>query len=239
MRTLIVPARSGSKRIPDKNKRPFLGVPAIARSLAIAKQSDIFDHIHVSTDSPEIADIASTAGVPPRRLRPVHLAGDAVPLRDVLIYEASEVLASTFGQEDLDTSSIQVWMMLPCAVLAIPDDLHRAAQIMDSTPSNQAVLSVAEFPAPIEWATAIGADGLLHIADSKAWSIPSQLLSRHYYDTGMFSGFTLSTLIKMKDPTYYPDFRPVVIDAWRAVDIDTLQDWEHAERIFPLLDSMS
>ena len=239
MRILIIPARSGSKRIPNKNIRPFLGVPALVRTLAVARESDTFDIIHVSTDSAEIASIASRAGADPGRLRPQSLANDDIPLREVMIHEASEILVSEFGASAMNPDGIQVWLMLPCAVLTVPRDLRLAAQLLDSKASNEAVLSVAEYPAPIEWAMAVSESGVLEIAQPDALSTPSQAFSPHYYDTGMFAGFALSALWKMRDKEYHPTFLPVTIDSWRAIDIDTLTDWENAERIFPLLGGTS
>src|SRR5689334_448973 len=83
-RLAIIPARSGSKRIPNKNVKPFHGRPVIEYSLAAARESGLFDVIHVSTDSEAIAEIATKLEAPVDFLRPPTLAGDTVPLRDVL-----------------------------------------------------------------------------------------------------------------------------------------------------------
>ena len=61
----IIPARAGSVRIPGKNKRPFMGKPIIEYSITAARESKLFAHVFVSTDDPEIAEIANAAGAIP------------------------------------------------------------------------------------------------------------------------------------------------------------------------------
>ena len=58
----IITARGGSKRIPRKNIRPFLGKPILLYSIEAALQAGIFDEVMVSTDDPEIAELAKGAG---------------------------------------------------------------------------------------------------------------------------------------------------------------------------------
>lgn len=61
----VIPARAGSVRIPRKNKRPFMGKPIITYSIEAARASKLFAHVFVSTDDPEIAEIANAAGAIP------------------------------------------------------------------------------------------------------------------------------------------------------------------------------
>ena len=75
----LIPARSGSKRVPDKNIRPLAGHPLIAYTISAASQSGVFSDVVVSTDSDEYADIARHYGAQVPWLRPVELAGDLAP----------------------------------------------------------------------------------------------------------------------------------------------------------------
>jgi len=75
----LIPARAGSKRVPDKNVRPLAGHPLIAYTIAGASQSGVFSSIMVSTDSEKYADIAAHYGAEVPFLRPVELAGDLSP----------------------------------------------------------------------------------------------------------------------------------------------------------------
>src|SRR5210317_2466380 len=75
----LIPARSGSKRVPDKNIRTLAGHPLIAYSIAAALQSRIFTAVIVSTDSERYADIARHYGAEVPFLRPDEIAGDTSP----------------------------------------------------------------------------------------------------------------------------------------------------------------
>ena len=75
----LIPARSGSKRVPDKNIRPLAGHPLIAYSIAAARGSGIFADVIVSTDSSRYADIAGHYGAEIPFMRPEAIAGDTSP----------------------------------------------------------------------------------------------------------------------------------------------------------------
>jgi CMP-N,N'-diacetyllegionaminic acid synthase len=75
----LIPARSGSKRVPDKNIRPLAGYPVIAYTIAAARQSGIFSAVVASTDSQKYADIARQYGAEVPFLRPPEMAGDTSP----------------------------------------------------------------------------------------------------------------------------------------------------------------
>jgi CMP-N,N'-diacetyllegionaminic acid synthase len=75
----LVPARAGSKRVPGKNIRPLAGHPLLAYTIAAARESGIFAGVIVSTDSPEIAEIAQYYGAESPFLRPAAMASDVSP----------------------------------------------------------------------------------------------------------------------------------------------------------------
>ena len=79
MNIAIITARGGSKRIPRKNIRPFLGKPMVAWPIEAARKANVFDAVYVSTDDAEIADIAAQQGAEVPYLRPANLADDYTP----------------------------------------------------------------------------------------------------------------------------------------------------------------
>ena len=85
----IIPARGGSKRIPRKNVRPFLGKPMLAYSIEAALGTDLFDVVMVSTDDEEIAEVACKYGAEVPFMRSAQAASDLATTADVL----KEVLA--------------------------------------------------------------------------------------------------------------------------------------------------
>jgi pseudaminic acid cytidylyltransferase len=86
MNVAIIPARGGSKRIPDKNVKHFAGKPIIAYSIEAAKVSGLFDKIFVSTDSEKIALTAKKFGAEVPFMRPKELSDDFTPTAMVLLH---------------------------------------------------------------------------------------------------------------------------------------------------------
>ena len=80
----IITARGGSKRIPRKNVKPFIGRPMIAYAIAAALESKLFDEVMVSTDDAEIAEIAKAYGAAVPFLRSAATANDFATTADVL-----------------------------------------------------------------------------------------------------------------------------------------------------------
>lgn len=82
----VIPARGGSKGLPGKNLRLLAGKPLIAWSIEQALQSSRIDCVHVSTDDPEIAEVARAHGADVPYMRPAELAQDTTPTEPVLTY---------------------------------------------------------------------------------------------------------------------------------------------------------
>ncbi len=80
----IIPARGGSKRIPRKNIKPFMGKPIIAYSIEAALESGLFDEVMVSTDDEEIATIARQYGAAVPFMRSEETSNDFATTADVL-----------------------------------------------------------------------------------------------------------------------------------------------------------
>ena len=81
----IITARGGSKRIPRKNIKDFLGKPIIAYSISAALEAGIFDEVMVSTDDSEIAEISRKYGAKIPFMRSEFASSDYASTRDVLL----------------------------------------------------------------------------------------------------------------------------------------------------------
>lgn len=86
MKVAVIPARSGSKRIPQKNIKLFAGKPMIAYAIAAALDARIFDHVVVSTDDDNIAKLANEWGAKTPFSRPLRLADDHTPTVPVVAH---------------------------------------------------------------------------------------------------------------------------------------------------------
>jgi CMP-N-acetylneuraminic acid synthetase len=89
----LIPARAGSRRVPDKNIRSLAGHPLIAYTIAAALQSEVFSDVIVSTDSEQYAEIARYYGAEVPFLRPSELAGDVSPDIEWLAYTLKKLAA--------------------------------------------------------------------------------------------------------------------------------------------------
>jgi CMP-N,N'-diacetyllegionaminic acid synthase len=117
----LIPARSGSKRVPDKNIRPLNGHPVMAYTIAAALQSGIFSSVIVSTDSERYADIARYYGAEVPFLRPPELAGDVSP--DI------EWLEYTLKRLEEDSRRYDCFSILrPTSPFRLPETILRAWQ---------------------------------------------------------------------------------------------------------------
>jgi len=115
----LIPARAGSKRVPDKNIRRLAGHPLIAYSIAAALQSKIFKAVIVSTDSDRYANIARHYGAEVPFLRPAKIAGDTSPDIDWVAYTLDHLRKD--GQE-FDCFSI----LRPTSPFRLPGTIQRA-----------------------------------------------------------------------------------------------------------------
>ena len=116
----IIPARGGSTRLPGKNKRDFEGAPIIGRSIITALASGLFDQVFVSTDDPEIAEIA------------MHYDAVAMyrPKADCENAVGTQwVIGNCVATLNIQSPTL-VCGIYPCAPLMIEDDLQRAHRIL-------------------------------------------------------------------------------------------------------------
>lgn len=117
----LIPARSGSKRIPHKNIKPFCGKPIIAYPIKTALESKLFSRVIVSTDSQHIADIAQSFGAEAPFLRPSSLSDDFTPTAAVARHAIKEL-----GLESSDVLCV----IYPTAPLLRPESLKRALEML-------------------------------------------------------------------------------------------------------------
>jgi len=138
----LIPARAGSKRVPDKNIRPLAGHPLIAYTISSALQSQVFSAVIVSTDSQLYGDIAGHYGAEVPHLRPSELAGDLSP--DIEWVEDTLRRLQENGR-DYDCFSI----LRPTSPFRLPETIKRAWQAFlagEGTDSLRAVEKCKQHP---------------------------------------------------------------------------------------------
>ena len=227
MNVAIIPARGGSKRIPRKNIKPFFGKPIIAWSIEAALSSDCFERVLVSTDDPEIADVARSAGAEVPFSRPAELCDDFATTSAVMGHAVDWLRASGYSPE---------WAccLYATAPFVRPDDLRRGLQAMQHADGDFA-LSVTDYAFPIQRAVRIDPDGRLQMFDPDKFDIRSQDLEPAFHDAGQFYWGRADAWSRRQ--RIFDGAWPVRLPRERVQDIDTPEDWARAELIFGLLRS--
>lgn len=219
IRTLaIIPARGGSVRVPRKNIKPFLGTPAILRTLTQVHKSQIFDEIHVSTDDDEICELVSAQGFAPRFLRSPRLADNTTPLKDVV-----RSVVKTY--EDLGMQFDFVALIFPTAFFVDSLFLREAYNFFKGLPKGSELLTVMPYPVPVEWAHGMDDSGRLSARNWQALEMRSQDLPVSFFETGEFVFYDHISVLGVDEDKMKFGFQ----SKGPGLDIDTLEDWAKAE----------
>ena len=221
----LIPARGGSKRIPKKNIREFLGHPMISYSIRAAQDSKLFDRIIVSTDSQEIADIAKRYGAEVPFMRPASLSNDFAGTNEV-IYHALQFF------RDKGKAPKFACCLYATAPFTQPEYLRKGFEVLDSSLSNNA-FSVTTFPFPLFRAQRINKDGLLEMQWPEHRLTRSQDLPEFYHDAGQFYWTKVDRFLE--SPDLYLNAHPVILPRYLVQDIDTEEDWMRAELMYKAL----
>jgi N-acylneuraminate cytidylyltransferase len=222
LKAAIIPARGGSKRIPRKNIKPFLGKPMIAYSIEAAKASGVFDRIIVTTDDDEIGEVAISFGAEVPFRRPNELSDDhALPGQAV-------AHAIDWLNQNTCAPSI-VCCVYATAPLLRPDDIKKGLAIYEAGDWDY-VFSATKFSYPIFRAFSVGAEGRLTMLSPNYYKTRSQDLPYAWHDAGQFYWGKPQAWLEGR-PLF--DERSTVIELpdWRVRDIDTEADWNRAEQL--------
>lgn len=226
MSLCIIPARGGSKRIPRKNIRLFHGRPMITWSIQAALDSNAFDHVIVSTDDSEIAEIAVAAGAQVPFMRPANLSDDHTSTVPVIAHALNEA-------EKLWEKQQLVCCLYATAPFVQADDIRAAYSLIEDTGADYA-FPVTSFPSPIQRGLKLTEDGRMAMFQPEHALTRSQDLEEAYHDVGQFYWGRKSAWLA-GTPIIGPGAAPLVIPRHRAQDIDTLDDWAQAELLFTAL----
>lgn len=222
----IIPARGGSQRIPEKNIKEFCGQPMISWPLSVLKDSSIAHDIIVSTDSREIAKIAEKYGATVPFMRPDSLSDNFSSTAPV-IKHAVEWYLEHVGAIDY------VLTVYPTAVFLSKADLENALHMLKSSDDCEIVFSGTRFPFPIQRAVYLDDEHRVSMFTPEYYEARSQDLVEAYHDAGQFYFSTLAS-VQNDIPVFSTHSRMLVLPRYNIVDIDTLEDFEVAQRIFKI-----
>ncbi len=222
MNIAIIPARGGSKRIPRKNIKQFHGKPMICWSIDTAKASGLFEHIIVSTDDLEIADIAKNVGAEVPFTRPAELANDSTPTVPVVAH-AIDACAGLGWVAD------HVCCIYPCAPFARVDDIKAGLSMLKEKDADY-VYPVVEYTHPVQRAMLRSVEGGMKFLFPEHELARTQDLQKTFHDAGQFYWGKSNSWQDMKK--MHSGGLGLIIPSWSTVDIDTEDDWDRAELIF-------
>ena len=221
----IIPARGGSKRIPRKNIRPFLGKPVIAYSIAAALQSGLFDEVMVSTDDEEIAEVARQYGAKVPFMRSATTADDYATTADVML----EVL-ECYKKQGIEFDTL--CCVYSTAPFVTADSLKSAYHLL-AEKKFDAVFTAVAYSYPVQRGLKID-DVKIRMVWPEYIQSRSQDLEMIYHDAGQFYISKVEPFYQHKD-FWGANTGGIILSELEVQDLDTLTDWKLAEMKYQLL----
>lgn len=220
----IIPARGGSKRIPRKNIKLFMGKPIIAYSIEAALQSELFDEVMVSTDDEEIAKTVRKYGAKVPFMRSPETSNDYAGTDDVIL----EVLRKYKEQgQEFET----VCCIYSTAPFVTPERLQEAYEKINS--EIDSVFTCVAYSYPVQRSLHI-VDGRIAMVNPEYKNARSQDLEPIYHDAGQFYFSRTNPFVESR--TFWgKNTAGLVLSELEVQDLDTLTDWVLAEMKYGLL----
>lgn len=213
----IITARGGSKRIPRKNIKDFLGKPIIAYSIETALKTNLFNEVMVSTDDNEIAEIAKKYGAEVPFMRSAKTSDDCATTNDVL----EEVIAE---YKKTDREFDYICCIYPTAPLIQADSILKTFTLLQESDANM-VIPIVRFSYPVQRAFKRSQNNEISFVYPEYTRTRSQDLEPMFHDSGSFywykkSFFTSQSAAKCLG---------FELSELEVQDIDNLVDWKIAE----------
>lgn len=226
----IIPARGGSKRIPRKNIKDFLGKPIIAYSIQAALESGLFNEVMVSTDDEEIAEVAKQYGAKVPFMRSVSNANDFATTMDVL----KEVV---LNYRKLNQNFRYICCLYPTAPFVSSEKLLQAHKILIDQ-NYDSVLPIIKYSFPVQRSFGMNDfSNKIYYQFEQFKNTRSQDLESFFHDAGQFYWMKKSVLDA--DTVVSDNTGAIVISELEGQDIDNETDWKLAELKYELLQSIT
>ncbi|MCJ8347381.1 acylneuraminate cytidylyltransferase family protein [bacterium] len=217
----IIPARSGSKGLQDKNIKDLQGFPMIDYTIKEALKSKYITDVIISTNCSEIEKIALRCGAKSPFLRPEYLASDDSKAIDNYIYTVNRL------NLDFDFKISDFVVLQPTSPLRTVDDIDGAIELYVKNEADS-VISYTEEHHPIEWHKYLTNDGKFeNIFRDRLQNRQQNRIS--YYPNGAIFVFKFELIKKYK---YYSDASyAFLMPRCRSIDVDTIEDFNYIEYI--------
>lgn len=221
----IIPARGGSKRIPRKNIKNFLGKPIIAYSIEAALESGLFEEVMVSTDDVEIAEIAMRFGANVPFLRSNETSDDFATTLDVI----REVV----GEYSLKSRLFEyICCIYPTAPFVAKDKIIEAFDKLVEQ-NFDSVFPVMRYSFPIQRSLEMEGSLGIKYKFEEFRNARSQDLTPTYHDAGQF--YWMKRMVLESDSMVTKNSGAIEISELAGQDIDNEIDWKLAELKYELI----
>jgi CMP-N-acetylneuraminic acid synthetase len=220
----IVPARGGSKGVPNKNVRALAGCSLLERTARTAQASGVIDRLVLTTDSEEIASLGTRVGLEVPFMRPLSLAQDDTPMLPVVRHAVGEVMRAGWVPE-------LIVLLQPTSPLRTPQHIRDAVTMLRDSDADS-VVSVVELARHLSPDYVMRIDGgVLKPFLAEGAGVSRRQDARPAYSRdGTVYAFRRQTLDRF-GTIYGDNCRPLLIERQDSLSIDSPADWEAAERI--------
>jgi len=225
MNICVIPARGGSKRIPRKNVKYFLGKPIIAYSIEMALESKCFDRVIVSTDDDEIASVAEKYGAEVPFKRPHELSDDFIGVEDVINHAVKYI-------ESEGKSCKYVCTLYATAPLLQKKYLIQGYKELKNSEAVNS-FSATSMPFPIQRSFKLTKEGRCKMFTPEYYMSRSQDLDEAFQDAGQFYWSKRGQI--SNEIMFGKDSIPILLPRYLVQDIDSLEDWTRAEHMYQIL----
>jgi CMP-N,N'-diacetyllegionaminic acid synthase len=220
----IIPARSGSKRLKNKNIYNFCGHPLLSWTIKTAKKSSFIDDVFVSTDDKNLANIANKYGANTPFIRPKYLSGDKVKTVDVINHAIKNL---SIGNSDF------IILLQPTSPLRNSIDINKSIEILTENRYLNNVVSVSEIDHPIEWSNTLPSNkSLKNFIKKENFDKRSQDFPKRYIINGAIYIIKVEDFISAQSFILEENSYAYVMPKSRSIDIDDINDLKLAEFLF-------
>lgn len=219
----IIPARAGSKRIPNKNIRKFLGKPLIAYTIGQAKKCKFVDRIIVDTDSAKVAKIARSYGAEVPFLRPPKLATGGAKVIDAIIH----LLDRLKNEQNYEPTHVMI--LQTTSPLREIKDIKACWNLMKNTDTTTALTVCPTHPRLYRMDEK---QNIFLVNGSESQSSNIQEWRPAFVLNGCFVYIIKTPALRAEHKIITKNTKAVVCEKWRSVDLDEPEDWALAELLY-------
>jgi pseudaminic acid cytidylyltransferase len=224
MNIAIIPARGGSKRIPKKNIKHFLGKPIISYPIKQAIKSKLFDRVFVSTDDQEIAKISESYGAEIPFIRSDKLSDDFTPVTKVMSDAIKWMNKNNLYSENICC----ILPTTPC--ISAKDLINGFQKLTDKNKKWSYVFTASKNKISYFRSFKLNEDKSVKMIFPQKYNSRTQELADTYYDAGQF--YWGKNEAWLSEQMTFDRYSTIIeLESWKSQDIDTLKDWEELENL--------